>query len=76
MIGLVGGVTKENKKRECEILPSKREMKKYRKYVENQAFLFNINLTRLMYQELLFERRARNKALRMAKKRDVGDYIK
>jgi len=75
MIGLVGGVTKENKKRECEILPSKREMKKYRKYVENQAFLLDIHVARLMYQELLFERRARNKAVRMSRKRDVG-YIR
>ena len=75
MIGLIGGVTKENKKRECEILPSKRERRKWKKYVESQAFLLDVHVAKLMYQELLFERRMRRKAIRLSRKHKTRDYI-
>ena len=54
---------------------SKREKKRWKKYMESQAFILDVHLARLMYQELLFERRARNKAIRLSRKRRI-DYIR
>jgi len=55
---------------------SKKEKKRWKKYIESQAFILDVHVTQLMYQELLFERKVRRKAVRMSKKRKVGDYIK
>lgn len=53
---------------------SKREQKKWRKLVQKQGIILDLQLTDLMIRELRFEGKARRKAMRMAKKRKVG-YI-
>jgi len=54
---------------------SKREQKRWRKYIEQQALLRDFHLTDLMVKELQFDRKMRGKALRMAKKRKLT-YIR
>jgi hypothetical protein len=54
---------------------SKREKKKWKKYVESQAFILDVHLARLMYEELKFDAKVRKKALKMARKRSPQDYI-
>jgi len=56
-------------------MPSKREKKKWRKHAESQAFLLDVHLANLMYEELKFDAKVRKKALKMAKKRKPTDYI-
>jgi len=55
-------------------MPSKREKRKWRKYVESEAILLDVHVRKLMYDELRFEARMRNKSLRLARKRRT-DYI-
>ena len=55
---------------------SKREKKRWRKFMEQQGFILDLHLAKLMYDELRFERRMRNKAIRLSRKRKVGDYVK
>jgi len=63
-----------SKKRGCKPMPSKREKRKWRKYVESEAILLDVHVRKLMYDELRFEARMRNKSLRLARKRRT-DYI-
>lgn len=53
---------------------SKREKKRWRKYLESETMLLEAHLAKMMYDELKFEARMRNKALRLARKRRT-DYI-
>jgi len=55
-------------------MPSKREKKKWRKYLESETMLLEAHLAKMMYEELSFERRMRNKAIRLSRKRRT-DYI-
>jgi len=57
-----------------EKMPSKREKKKWRKYLESETMLLEAHLAKMMYEELSFERRMRNKAIRLSRKRRT-DYI-
>lgn len=54
---------------------SKKEKRKWRKYVESQAVLLDVHLAKLMYDELNLDAKVRKKAIRMSKKHDVG-YIR
>jgi len=54
---------------------SKREKKRWRKYLESESLLLEVHLVKLMYDELKFDAKLRKKALRMAKKRRT-DYIR
>ena len=54
---------------------SKRERRRWLKYVQQEASLTELKLIALMLQEIEFERRMRNKAIRLSRKRDVG-YIR
>ena len=53
---------------------SKREKKRWQKYIQTQATLTDLKLIHLMLKEMEFERRMRDKALRLARKRRT-DYI-
>lgn len=55
---------------------SKREKRKWKRYLESEVFLLEAHLAKLMYDELKFDMKMRKKALKMARKREVGDYIK
>ena len=54
---------------------SKKEKKRWQKYIQTQATLTDLKLIHLMLKEMEFERRMRNKALKMAKKRKSSAYI-
>ena len=54
---------------------SKREKKRWQKYIQTQAALTDLKLIALMLKEIEFERRMRNKAIRMSKKRKIN-YIR
>jgi len=55
---------------------SKRERRRWLKYIQQQAGLTELKLIVRMLEQIEFEGKMRRKALRMAKKRRVGDYIK
>jgi len=55
---------------------SKREKRKWRKYMEQQGIILDLHLASLMVAELKFDQKMRKKALKIARKREVGDYIK
>jgi len=57
-----------------EKTPSKRERKKWRKLVEEQAEFFDLKLRDLMIKELQHESKMRKQLLRRAKKRSTS-YI-
>jgi len=51
---------------------SKREKKRWRKYLETESILLDVHVRKLMYEELKFDAKVRKKALRMAKKRKTN----
>jgi hypothetical protein len=54
---------------------SKKERRKWRKYLQEQAGFQDLKLRDLIIRELEYEGRMRRKALRMARKRKTTDYI-
>lgn len=56
-------------------MPSKRERRKWLRYIEQQSTLTDLKVIALMLEELAFARRMRNKALRMARKRKINYII-
>ena len=54
---------------------SKKQRRKWEKYIREQAWLRDFRLTDLMIKELEYEGRMRRNALRRSRKRDVG-YIR
>ena len=57
-------------------MPSKRERRRWLKYVQQEASLTELKLIVRMLEEIEFEGKMRRKAIRMSRKRKVGDYIK
>lgn len=51
---------------------SKREKRKWRKYLASETMILEAHLTSLMVQELKFDQKLRKKALQMAKKRKIN----
>jgi len=56
-------------------MPSKREKRKWRKYMEQQGIILDLHLASLMVAELKFDQKMRKKALKMAKNRKIN-YIR
>ena len=54
---------------------SKRERRRWLRYIEQQSTLTDLKVIALMLEELAFARRMRRKAIRLSRKRDVG-YIR
>jgi len=56
-------------------MPSKRERRRWLKYVQQEASLTELRLIVRMLQEIEFEGKMRRKAIRMSKKRKIN-YIR
>ena len=65
---------KKTKKDRVKVMVSKKEKKRWRKYLEQQGSILDLNLASLMVEELKFDQKLRKKALKLARKRRT-DYI-
>jgi len=57
------------------MLSEKKKKKKAKKEWRRYVALLDAHMTKLLYDEMKFEARMRNKALRLARKRKPRDYI-
>ena len=55
---------------------SEKQKKRWNKFLEEHAEVVSLRLSKLLIDEYEFEAKMRRKTLRMARKRNPGDYIK